>query len=200
MILIFLGPPAAGKGTQAKRLTEARGLVQLSTGDMLRAAIAAGTEIGRKAKIIMDRGDLVPDEVVIGIVSDRLDQPDTKRGVIFDGFPRTIPQADALDALLARKGSALDAVIEFQVDDEALIKRLETRVAETVKAGGQIREDDKPEVLRTRLEVYHRNTAPLIAHYRGKGKLRPVDGMASIGEVARQIDAILAALPKSGAK
>ena len=191
MNIILLGPPGAGKGTQARKLVEGKGLVQLSTGDMLRAAIAAGTDIGKRAKTIMDRGDLVPDEVVVGIVSERLDQKDTRQGVIFDGFPRTIAQAEALDKLLKAKKRALDGVIEFQVDDEILVSRVESRNRETLAAGGKLREDDNPDVLRTRLGVYHKNTAPLIDYYRGTGKLRPVDGMAPITEVSRQIEKLL---------
>ena len=191
MNLVLFGPPGAGKGTQAKILTEKRGLPQLSTGDMLRAAIAAGTELGKTSKAIMDRGDLVPDEVVIGIISERYDQPDCRAGAIFDGFPRTIAQAEALDRMLAKRGLKIDMVIEIKVDDEALIRRSENRVKEMVAAGQKPREDDTPETLKNRLGVYYKNTAPLIAYYRNQGKLKTVDGMAPIPEVAAQIAAIL---------
>jgi len=189
--LVLFGPPGAGKGTQAKILTEKRGLPQLSTGDMLRAAIAAGTELGKTSKAIMDRGDLVPDEVVIGIISERYDQPDCRAGAIFDGFPRTIAQAEALDRMLAKRGLKIDMVIEIKVDDEALIRRSENRVKEMLAAGQKPREDDTPETLKNRLGVYYKNTAPLIAYYRNQGKLKTVDGMAPIPEVAAQIAAIL---------
>jgi len=165
--IILLGPPGAGKGTQAERLVNERGLVQLSTGDMLRAAVAAGTEVGKRAKEIMDRGDLVPDEVVIQIISDRLDEPDAKAGVILDGFPRTVAQAEALDGLLASKGLKLAAVIELEVDEAALVARIEKRAAET----GGARADDNVETLRNRLSVYREQTAPIIPHYKGKGAL-----------------------------
>jgi len=189
--LVLFGPPGAGKGTQAKILTEKRGLPQLSTGDMLRAAIAAGTELGKKCKAIMDRGDLVPDEVVIGIISERYDQPDCRGGAIFDGFPRTIAQAEALDRMLAKRGLKIDMVIEIKVDDEALIRRSENRVKEMLAAGQKPREDDTPETLKNRLGVYYKNTAPLIAYYRNQGKLKTVDGMAPIPRVAAQIAALL---------
>ena len=191
MNLVLFGPPGAGKGTQAKILTEKRGLPQLSTGDMLRAAIAAGTELGKTSKAIMDRGDLVPDEVVIGIISERYDQPDCRAGAIFDGFPRTIAQAEALDHMLAKRGRRIDTVIEIKVDDEALIRRSENRVKEMVAAGQKPREDDTPETLKNRLGVYYKNTAPLIAYYRNQGKLKTVDGMAPIPQVAAQIAALL---------
>ena len=187
MNLILLGPPGAGKGTQAERLVAERGLVQLSTGDMLRAAVKAETEVGKKAKAIMDRGDLVPDEVVIQIISDRLDEPDAKAGVILDGFPRTVAQAEALDALLAEKGMALAAVIELQVDEAALVARIENRAAET----GGARADDNVETLRNRLGVYREQTAPIIPYYRDKGALKTVDGMQGIENVAAAIATIL---------
>lgn len=197
MNLILLGPPGAGKGTQAKRLEEAHGLKQLSTGDMLRAAIAAGTEVGKKAKPIMERGDLVPDEVVIAAVAERIAHPDCKNGVIFDGFPRTVAQAEALDKLLADRKSQLDAVVELKVNDEALLARVANRAKETVAAGGTVRDDDKPETLRNRLEVYRRTTAPLIDYYGAKGKLKTVDGMASVDEVSRQIETVLSPFLKA---
>jgi adenylate kinase len=189
--LVLFGPPGAGKGTQAKILAETRGLPQLSTGDMLRAAIAAGTALGLECKAIMDRGDLVSDAIVIGIIAERLDQPDCAKGAVFDGFPRTIAQAEALDRLLESRGSRIDVAIELKVNDEILIQRSENRVAEMVAAGKTPRADDTPETLRTRLEVYYRNTAPLIAFYRHQGKLRTVDGMAAISDVTRQIAQVL---------
>lgn len=191
MMLIFLGPPGAGKGTQAKRIEEKHGLRQLSTGDMLRAARAAGTPVGLEAKTSMDRGDLVPDHLVIGVVEERIADPDCARGVIFDGFPRNVVQAEALDAMLARAGRKLDAVIEIRVDEAALVARQATRVQETLRAGGKVRDDDKPDVLRHRLAVYHRETAPLIAYYKGRGILKTVDGMASIDSVTATIAKLL---------
>jgi adenylate kinase len=201
MNLILLGPPGAGKGTQAKRLEEAHGLKQLSTGEMLRAAIAAGTEVGKKAKPIMERGDLVPDEIVVAAVAERIAQPDCQKGVIFDGFPRTVAQAEALDRVLAARKSQLDAVIELKVDDAVLLARVENRAKETVAAGGTVRDDDKPETLKNRLAVYRKNTAPLIDYYKAKGKLKTVDGMAGVDEVSRQIEAVIAPFLKAkGAK
>jgi adenylate kinase len=193
MKLILLGPPGAGKGTQAEALAKRRGLVQLSTGDMLRAAVKAGTEIGRKAEAIMKSGGLVPDEVVIGIIADRIAEKDCDNGFILDGFPRTLGQAAALDRLLEQNGTGLDAVIELKVDDEALLARIENRVKETVAAGGAPRADDNADALRTRLMAYYRETAPLIGYYFAQGKLKTVDGMAPIPEVGRQIDALVAA-------
>ena len=184
MNLIFLGPPGAGKGTQAARVQEAHGLVQLSTGDMLRASVAAGSEIGQKAKAIMARGDLVPDEVVVSIISDRIDQPDCGNGFILDGFPRTTGQAEALDGMLAEKGLKLDAVIEIRVDDSILVDRIRSRIAET---GGE-RADDNEETLKKRLDVYHAQTAPLIPYYQSQGKLMVVDGMQPIDDVTRDIE------------
>lgn len=187
MNIILLGPPGAGKGTQAERLVAERGLIQLSTGDMLRGAVAAGTPIGLKAKAIMDRGDLVSDEVVIQIISDRLDQPDAKAGVILDGFPRTVAQAEALDRLLADKNMSLAAVIELEVDEAALVARIEKRAAET----GGARADDTVETLRNRLQVYRDQTAPIIPYYREKGALKSVDGMGTVEDVAAAIAGIL---------
>jgi adenylate kinase len=192
MRLILLGPPGAGKGTQAQRLVERHGLVQLSTGDMLRAAAAADTPVGRSAKEVMDRGELVPDDVVCAIVSDRIDQPDARKGFILDGFPRTVPQAEALDRMLEDKGLKLDAVIELKVDEGILASRVEKRVAEMRGRGEATRSDDNPEALRKRLAAYRAQTEPLIAYYAGKGALRTVDGMAPIPEVAEAIDSILA--------
>lgn len=191
MRLILLGPPGAGKGTQAQRLVAKHGIVQLSTGDMLRAAVAAGTPVGLHAKDIMARGELVPDEVVVAIIEDRIEQPDAGKGFILDGFPRTVPQAEALARLLERKGLKLDAVIELKVDDAALLKRIETRIAEMTARGEALRADDNPETLKKRLDAYHAQTAPLAAHYRQKGALKTTDGMASIDEVTRAIGALL---------
>ena len=184
MNLILFGPPGAGKGTQAKILQDEWNLTQLSTGDMLRAAAAAGTELGKRCKAIMDKGDLVPDEVVIGIIAERLDKPDCANGAIFDGFPRTVAQAKALDAMLAGRKSRIDAVIELKVNDEAMVGRMENRVRENP---GAARADDNPETLRNRLGVYHKNTAPLLDFYQKQGKLSSVDGMAPIPEVAAAI-------------
>jgi adenylate kinase len=191
MRLILLGPPGAGKGTQAQRLVAKHGIVQLSTGDMLRAAVAAGTPVGLRAKDIMARGELVPDDVVISIIEDRIAQADARKGFILDGFPRTVPQAEALEQLLARKGLKLDAVIELQVDDDALLKRIETRIAQMKARGEAIRADDNPESLKKRLDAYHAQTAPLSAYYRKKGLLKVTDGMASIDEVTLAIDRLL---------
>jgi adenylate kinase len=187
MRIILLGPPGAGKGTQAVRMVERFGIPQLSTGDMLRAAVAAGTPVGLKAKAIMERGDLVPDDVVVGIVGDRIAQDDARKGFILDGFPRTVAQAEAFDAMLARHGLALDAVIEFKVDEDALIKRIETRAAETKARGEAVRTDDNPDVFKTRLEAFRAQTAPLSAYYRSKGALKSVNGMKPIEEVTREI-------------
>src|SRR5712672_4484204 len=166
MRLILLGPPGAGKGTQAQRLVKNYGIVQLSTGDMLRAAVAAGTSIGQRAKDIMARGELVPDDVVVAIVADRIDQPDAKKGFILDGFPRTVPQAVALDRMLKAKGMKLDAVIQLKVDANILQQRIENRIAEAKASGQPLRTDDDPEKLKRRVEVYHEQTAPLVDYYR----------------------------------
>ena len=192
MRLILLGPPGAGKGTQAARLTEKYGIPQLSTGDMLRAAVKAGTAVGLKAKEVMDSGALVSDEIVVGIIADRIQEADARKGFILDGFPRTVKQAEALDALLAAKGLELNAAIELVVDAPKLIARIVNRAAEAAKAGLPVRKDDDPEVFKTRLEAYFRDTAAVTPHYRAKGILREVDGMASIDEVTRAIDAVLA--------
>jgi adenylate kinase len=192
MRLILLGPPGAGKGTQATRLVEKFGIPQLSTGDMLRAAVAAGTPIGLKAKAVMESGALVSDAIVEGIIEDRIGEPDAKKGFILDGFPRTVAQAEALDAILARKGLELDAAIELKVDAEKLVARIVNRAAEAKAAGKPVRKDDDPEVFKTRLAAYFRDTAAVTPHYRAKGLLREVDGMASIAEVAAGIDAALA--------
>jgi len=194
MRLILLGPPGSGKGTQAQRLVKRYGIVQLSTGEMLRAAVAAETPVGLKAKDIMASGGLVPDDVVVGIISDRIDQPDAAAGFILDGFPRTVPQAEALDELLKRKHMKLDAVIELRVNESALIDRVETRAAETRARGEEVRVDDTPEVLTKRLASYRSLTEPLIHYYSERRKLMTVDGMMTIEEVTREIDRILTAV------
>jgi adenylate kinase len=194
MRLILLGPPGAGKGTQAQRLVQKYGIVQLSTGEMLRAAVAAQTPVGLQAKDIMASGALVPDEIVIGIISDRLDQPDMKNGFILDGFPRTVPQAAALDELLKRKHIKLDAVIELRVNESALLNRVEARVAEMQARGEEVRIDDTPEVLSKRLANYRAQTEPLIHYYSERRKLLTVDGMMTIEHVTREINRILAAI------
>jgi adenylate kinase len=191
MRLILLGPPGAGKGTQAQRLVDRHGIVQLSTGDMLRAAVEAGTPVGRKAKDIMARGELVPDDMVVAIVADRIEEPDAAQGFILDGFPRTVPQAEALDRMLAEKGLDLDAVIELRVDPAILLGRVKKRIAETTAQGQSVRADDNPEALKRRLDAYGAQTAPLIDYYGKKGVLKTVDGMASIPEVGQAIDRIL---------
>jgi len=199
MRLILLGPPGAGKGTQAQRLVEKHGIVQLSTGDMLRAAVRDRTPVGVQAKAIMDRGDLVPDEVVVAIVADRISQPDAARGFILDGFPRTTGQADALEKMLNDKGLRLNSVIELQVDPEVLIARVENRVREMQARGEQPRADDNAETMKKRIVAFKEQTAPLVAYYRDKGLLRTVDGMASIEDVAAAIDAALGESKPSGA-
>jgi adenylate kinase len=191
--LIIFGPPGAGKGTQAKLLQEKNGWPQLSTGDMLRAAIAAGTELGKKVEAILAKGDLVSDEIVVGIIGQRYDQPDCKFGAIFDGFPRTIPQAEALDDMLARRDKKIDLVIELKVNDAVLISRAEKRVKETLAAGGTPRADDTPETLAARLVVYYKNTAPLLVYYGNQKKLTTIDGMAPIAEVTKAIDGAIGA-------
>jgi adenylate kinase len=197
MRLILLGPPGAGKGTQAQRLVQKHRIVQLSTGDMLRAAVAAGTPVGLRAKSIMDAGQLVPDEVVVAIIADRIDQPDAKRGFVLDGFPRTVPQAQALDRLLAERGLKLDGVIELKVDEGILLKRIETRVAEMTARGEKLRADDNPEVLKGRLAAYRAQTAPLADYYAGLRQLQSVDGMAPIDTVTAAIDRILSPAAKA---
>jgi adenylate kinase len=200
MRLILLGPPGAGKGTQAQRLIHRYGIVQLSTGEMLRAAVAAQTPVGLKAKDIMAGGGLVPDDVVIGIISDRMDQPDAAKGFILDGFPRTVPQAQALDDLLKKKHIRLDAVIELRVNESALLQRVETRVAEMRARGEDVRIDDTPEVLSKRLASYRTLTEPLIHYYSERRKLLTVDGMMTIEHVTREINRILAAIGAVEAK
>jgi adenylate kinase len=200
MRLILLGPPGAGKGTQALRLVQRYGIVQLSTGEMLRAAVAAQTPVGLKAKDIMASGGLVPDEIVIGIISDRLDKPDMTKGFILDGFPRTVPQAQALDDLLKKKRIKLDAVVELRVNESALLQRVESRVAEMRARGEEVRVDDTPEVLSKRLASYRSLTEPLIHYYSERRKLLTVDGMMTIEHVTREIGRILAAISAVDAK
>jgi adenylate kinase len=200
MRLILLGPPGSGKGTQAQRLVQRYGIAQLSTGEMLRAAVAAQTPVGLKAKDIMASGGLVPDEIVIGIISDRLDQPDAAKGFILDGFPRTVPQAQALDELLKKKHMRLDAVIELRVNESALLQRVENRVAEMRARGEEVRIDDTPEVLTKRLASYRSLTEPLIHYYSERRKLLTVDGMMTIEHVTREINRILTAIGAVEAK
>lgn len=183
MNLILLGPPGAGKGTQAERMVADRGFAQLSTGEMLRAAVAAGTDVGKKAKVLMDNGDLVPDEIVVGIIAERIEAPDCKNGFILDGFPRNTAQAKALDVMLAEKALVLDVVLEIRVDDEILISRIEGRARES---GGE-RSDDNAETLKKRLAIYHEQTAPLLPYYEAQGRLKVVDGMLSIDGVSEEI-------------
>jgi adenylate kinase len=200
MRIILLGPPGSGKGTQAQRLVQRYGIVQLSTGEMLRAAVAAGTPVGLRAKDIMASGGLVPDDVVVGVIADRIEQPDAKKGFILDGFPRTVPQAEALDDLLRHKHLKLDAVVELRVNESALLQRVETRVAEMQARGEEVRVDDTPEVLAKRLAAYRALTEPLIHYYSERRKLLTVDGMMTIEQVTREIGRILAAIVAADAK
>ena len=191
MRIILLGPPGAGKGTQAVRMVERLGIPQLSTGDMLRAAVAAGTPVGLKAKAVMDRGELVSDDIVVGIIAARIEEADAKQGFILDGFPRTVAQAEAFDDMLAEKGLKLDAVIEFKVNEGELVDRIVKRAKETEARGEPVRKDDNPDVFKTRLEAYRNQTAPLSAYYEGKAKLKTVDGMRPIDEVTEAVKGIL---------
>jgi len=188
--LVLFGPPGAGKGTQAKVLVETRGLPQLSTGEMLRAAVKAGTPLGKKVDALLTKGELVPDAIVIDIIAERYDQPDCAKGAVFDGFPRTIAQAEALDAMLAARGKRIDAVLELKVNDKALLDRVEQRI----KDGGILRSDDTPETLQHRLGVYYKNTAPLLDYYGKQGKVVTIDGMAAIADVTKHIAAALDAI------
>jgi adenylate kinase len=200
MRLILLGPPGAGKGTQAQRLLAKHRIVQLSTGDMLRTAVAAGTPVGLRAKSTMERGELVPDDVVVAIIADRIGKPDARQGFVLDGFPRTVPQAEALDRLLAERGLKLDAVMELKVDEGILLQRIEKRAAEMTARGEKIRSDDNPEVLRERLSAYRKQTAPLVDYYASKGMLKSVDGMAAIDDVTAAIAGHLEPLSPRRAK
>jgi len=197
MRLILLGPPGAGKGTQAQRLVEKHGIPQLSTGDMLRAAVAAKTPVGLKAKAVMDAGELVSDAIVNTIVAERIDQPDCARGFILDGYPRTLPQADAVEAMLAERGTKLDVVIELVVDDKALVGRILKRAEEAKAAGQPVRKDDNAEVFDERLREYYKKTAPLIGYYYAKDLLKSTDGMADMNSVTEAIEAILAGVRNS---
>ena len=197
MRLILLGPPGAGKGTQALRLVEKHGIPQLSTGDMLRAAVAAKTPVGLKAKAVMDAGELVSDEIVNAIVAERVDQKDCAKGFILDGYPRTLVQADAVGEMLDKRGLALDVVIELVVDDKALVGRIAKRAEETKAAGKPVRKDDDPAVFPERLREYYKKTAPLTGYYYAKGLLTGVDGMASIDDVTKEIESVL---KKAGTK
>jgi adenylate kinase len=196
MRLILLGPPGAGKGTQAQRLVAKYGIVQLSTGDMLRAAVSGGTPIGRQVADIMARGALCPDEIVVDIVEARIQEPDARKGFILDGFPRTVPQAVALDRMLRKHGVSLDAVIELRVDEAALLRRIETRIADMQARGEAVRDDDNADALRRRLIAFREQTAPLIAYYQLQGVLRTVDGMAPIPDVTEAIDKVLSSAPQ----
>jgi adenylate kinase len=191
MRLILLGPPGAGKGTQAQRLVTKHGIPQLSTGDMLRAAVAAGTPVGKQAKAVMESGGLVSDEIVIGIIADRLAEADAQKGFILDGFPRTVAQAEALDALLVQKKIKLNAVVDLVVDETKLVDRILKRAADAKAAGQPIRKDDDPEVFKQRLQAYHRDTAAVRPHYAAKGMVKAVDGMQPIEQVSAAIDAAL---------
>ncbi|MBT8472596.1 MAG: adenylate kinase [Marinicaulis sp.] len=191
MIVIFLGPPGAGKGTQAAHIVERYGIPQLSTGDMLRAAVAAETPVGLKAKAVMDAGNLVSDDIVAAIVEECIEADDCAPGFLLDGFPRTVVQAEMLDAMLEKKERQVDVVIELQVDEKVLLERLKSRIKETLERGEKLRKDDNEETFKYRLQVYKEQTAPLIPFYRDQEKLKVVDGMASVEAVSAEIDAVL---------
>jgi len=192
MNVILLGPPGCGKGTQAARLKEKYGLIPLSTGDMLRAAVAAGTEVGKKAKAIMEAGQLVPDDVVVGVIAERIGQADVQRkGFVLDGFPRTVAQAKSLDEMMEKRGWKLDFIIELKVDEKALLARIDKRVRETAAAGGPVRADDNAATLKKRITVYREQTQPILPYYAKAGRLKAVDGMAPIDEVTQQLEAIV---------
>ena len=195
MRIVFLGPPGAGKGTQSELLRAKFGIPQLSTGDMLRAAVSAGTLVGLRAKATMDAGQLVSDDVVIGIVADRIEEADARKGFILDGFPRTVAQAEALDVMLAGKGMDLDGVLELEVDESVLLERIRKRVADTIAAGGTVRADDNAEALQTRLAAYRSLTAPVSGYYAGKGMLRRIDGMLPVDAVTHAIGRSLGGAP-----
>ncbi|TPM35767.1 adenylate kinase [Mesorhizobium sp. B2-3-5] len=197
MRLILLGPPGAGKGTQAQRLVEKHGIPQLSTGDMLRAAVQAGTEVGKRAKAVMDAGELVSDAIVNAIVAERIDQADCAKGFILDGYPRTLVQADAVESMLSERGIGLDTVIELVVDDRALVGRIVKRAEDAKAAGQPVRKDDNPAVFEERLREYYKKTAPLTGYYYAKGRLKTVDGMASMDAVTAEIETVLAAAAKA---
>ena len=199
MRIILLGPPGAGKGTQSARIVERFGIPQLSTGDMLRAAVAAGTPVGLEAKSIMESGGLVPDSVVVGIVADRIEEADARPGFILDGFPRTVEHAAALDRMLAEKNLQLDTVVEFAVNEEILVGRIAKRAAETAARGEPVRKDDTPEVFKTRLSAFRAQTAPLSAYYASLGMLRTVDGMKPVDEVTNEVMALLEPLASTTA-
>jgi adenylate kinase len=192
MNVILLGPPGCGKGTQAARLKERYGVLPLSTGDMLRAALAAGTDVGKKAKAIMEAGQLVPDDVVVGVIAERIGQPDVQtQGFVLDGFPRTVAQAKSLDEMMEKRGWTLDHIIEMKVDEQALFARIDKRVRETVAAGGTVRADDNAETLKKRILVYREQTQPILPYYAKAGRLKSVDGMAPIDDVTKQLEAIV---------
>ncbi len=192
MNVILLGPPGCGKGTQAARLKEKYGVLPLSTGDMLRAAVAAGTDVGKKAKAIMEAGQLVPDDVVVGVIAERIGQSDVqKQGFVLDGFPRTVAQAKSLDDMMEKRGWKLDHIIEMKVDEQALFARIDKRVRETAAAGGAVRADDNAETLKKRISVYREQTQPILPYYAKAGRLKSVDGMAPIDDVTKQLEAIV---------
>jgi len=192
MNVILLGPPGCGKGTQAARLKAKYGLIPLSTGDMLRAAVAAGTEVGKKAKAIMEAGQLVPDDVVVGVIADRIAEPDVRKaGFVLDGFPRTVAQAKSLDQMMEKRGLKLDHIVELKVDEKALFARIDTRAAEAKAGGAAVRADDTPEILKKRIAVYREQTQPILPYYAAQGRLKQIDGMAAMDDVTKQLEAIV---------